>query len=65
MGKNQGLLRVYAERSCCVIVGAEMLGPRAEHLAHLLAFMVQEQMSVQRALRLPFYHPVIEEGNGK
>ncbi|MFT5259161.1 MAG: dihydrolipoamide dehydrogenase [Cryomorphaceae bacterium] len=62
MGKNQGLLRVYATRQCCTILGAEVVGPRAEHLAHLLAVMVQERMSVHRALQLPFYHPVIEEG---
>ena len=62
MGKNQGLLRIYATRRCCTIIGAEIVGPRAEHLAHLLAILVQERMSVQRALQLPFYHPVVEEG---
>ncbi len=62
MGRNHGLLRVYGDRKCCTIVGAEMIGPRAEHLAHLLAWSVQQGMSVTRALQMPFYHPVIEEG---
>jgi dihydrolipoamide dehydrogenase len=28
----------------------------------LIAWAVQEEMTVQRALRMPFYHPVYEEG---
>lgn len=62
IGRNHGLLRVYGDRKCCTIIGAEMIGPRAEHLAHLLAWSVQQGMSVNRALQMPFYHPVIEEG---
>jgi len=62
MGRNQGLLRVYGDRRDCTIVGAEMIGPRVEHLAHLLAWITQEKFSVTRALEMPFYHPVVEEG---
>lgn len=62
IGRNQGLLRIYGDRKCCTIVGAEMIGPRAEHLAHLLAWSVQQGMTVARSLQMPFYHPVIEEG---
>ena len=62
MGRNQGLIRVYGARECCSIIGAEMFGPRVEHLAHLLAWVTQERMTVTRALQMPVYHPVIEEG---
>jgi len=62
MGRNQGLLRVYGGRECCTIIGAEMIGPRVEHLAHLLAWVTQERMNVTRVLEMPVYHPVIEEG---
>jgi dihydrolipoamide dehydrogenase len=31
-------------------------------MAHLLAWAVQERMTVQRILRMPFYHPAFEEG---
>ena len=62
MGKNQGLLRVYGDRKTCTLIGAEMIGPRAEHYAHLLAWAVQQNMPVTQILRMPFYHPVIEEG---
>ena len=62
MGRNQGLLRIYAQRKCCTLLGAEMFGPRMEHIAHLLAWAVQQRLTVNQALEMPFYHPVLEEG---
>jgi dihydrolipoamide dehydrogenase len=62
MGQNRGLLRIYADRECCSIIGAEMFAPRAEHMSHLLAWAVQQRMLVTRSLQMPFYHPVLEEG---
>lgn len=62
LGKNKGLLRVYGERGSGLFLGAEMFGPSAEHLAHLLAWSVQNRMTVSAMLDMPFYHPVIEEG---
>lgn len=60
--ENRGLLRIYAEHGSGRFLGAEMLAPRAEHLAHLLAWAHQQQLSIAQMLELPFYHPVIEEG---
>ncbi|WP_028535151.1 dihydrolipoyl dehydrogenase [Paludibacterium yongneupense] len=62
MLENRGLLHVYAERDGGRFVGAEMVGPRAEHLAHLLAWSVQQKLTIAQMLAMPFYHPVIEEG---
>ena len=62
MLKNQGLLRLYAEQGSGLFLGAEMAGPRAEHLAHLLAWAHQQRMTIPQMLEMPFYHPVIEEG---
>ena len=62
MGVNKGLLRVYGERNTGRFLGAEMVGPRAEHLAHLLAWSLQSNLTVGEILERPFYHPVIEEG---
>ena len=59
---NRGLLRIYGERGTGRLLGAEMVAPRGEHLAHLLAWMVQMGVDVDTALEMPFYHPVIEEG---
>ena len=60
--KNAGLLHVYGERETGRFLGAEMIGPAAEHLAHLLAWSIQRGDTVQQMLDSPFYHPVIEEG---
>jgi len=62
MAENRGLVRLYALRRGCTLVGAEMVGPRVEHMAHLIAWAVQCRLSVQQALRMPVYHPVVEEG---
>ena len=62
MGKGKGLLRVYGDRRTCTVVGAEIFGPRAEHLAHQLAWAMQQEIPVQQVLRMPVYHPVLEEG---
>jgi dihydrolipoamide dehydrogenase len=62
MGRNQGLQRVHANARDCTLLGAEMFGPAAEHLAHPLAWSVQQRMTVPQALSMPFYHPVLEEG---
>lgn len=60
--KNRGKLRVYAQRGSGRFLGAEMVGPAAEHIGHLLAWAVQAQMTIEQMLEMPFYHPVIEEG---
>jgi dihydrolipoamide dehydrogenase len=62
MLKNKGLLNVYADPATGRFLGAEMLMPAAEHLAHLLALALQNKMTVTQMLEMPFYHPVIEEG---
>ncbi len=62
IAKNKGLLKVYADRISGEFLGAEMIGPSAEHIAHLLAWARQQQMTVKSMLTMPFYHPVIEEG---
>lgn len=62
IGRNVGALHVYGERGTRRLLGAEMLGPAAEHLGHLLAWSIGRDETVDEALAQPFYHPVIEEG---
>ena len=62
MLQNHGVLRVYGEYATGRFLGAEMIGPRAENLGHLLAWACQARMTVAQMLDMPFYHPVIEEG---
>jgi dihydrolipoamide dehydrogenase len=60
--RNHGILRLYAETQNGRLVGAEMVAPAAEHMAHLLALAIDRSLTVQDMLRLPFYHPTLEEG---
>lgn len=61
MGKNKGIIRVYADKATGVVIGAEMIAAKGENLAHLLAWCITENMTVGKMLQMPFYHPVIEE----
>jgi dihydrolipoamide dehydrogenase len=60
--RNKGLLRVYGEIGTGRFLGAEMIAPSGEHLGHLLAWALQNEMTVAQMLEMPYYHPVIEEG---
>ena len=62
MLRNQGLLHLYAEMGSGRFLGAEMLGPDAEHIGHLLAWALQMNCTIAQMLDMPFYHPVVEEG---
>ena len=62
MLRNKGHLRVYANPATGRFLGAEIVGPDAEHLGHLLAWALQAGMTVGQMLAMPFYHPVVEEG---
>ena len=62
MLRNKGHLRVYGDPTTGRFLGAEMVGPDAEHIGHLLAWALQAEMTVAQMLRMPFYHPVVEEG---
>lgn len=62
MLENHGLMHVYAERGTGRFLGAEWIGPRAEHIAHLLAWACQQNLTIAQMLDMPFYHPVVEEG---
>lgn len=61
MGRNKGMIRMYADKHSGVFLGAEMVAPHAEHLGHLLVWCLAQQLTVQQMVRMPFYHPVIEE----
>lgn len=62
MGVNCGLLRIYACPETHLILGASMVGPDAEYLAHILATAITNQVDIDGLLASPFYHPTILEG---
>ena len=61
MAKNKGIIRVYADKASGKMLGAEMICAKAEHIGHLLAWSLQQELTVGQLLQMPFYHPVIEE----
>ncbi len=60
--RNKGLLNLYAQTATGRFLGAEMVAPEGEHLAHLLAWALQNRMTIEQMLEMPYYHPVLEEG---
>ena len=64
MGKNRGMLKIYVDESSGVLVGAEMLGPAAEHIGHLLAWAVQQSLTVNEILAMTLGLPVSDDPRG-
>ncbi|MGF6553023.1 dihydrolipoyl dehydrogenase [Paraburkholderia youngii] len=62
MLRNRGMMHVYVDKASRRFLGAEWIGPDAEHIAHLLAWTLQMGLTVDNMLAMPFYHPVVEEG---
>lgn len=62
MLENNGLLHVYGDRQSGRLLGAEIMAPRGEHMAHLLSWSLASGLTARQALAMPFYHPVVEEG---
>lgn len=60
--KEKGLLKVFVSKKDHKILGAEIFAPDGEHLAHLLSWSLSMNHSVFDVLKMPFYHPVVEEG---
>jgi dihydrolipoamide dehydrogenase len=62
MRSAAGRLELYAEPGSGRLLGAELMTPHGEHLAHLLALAIERELSVAEILTMPVYHPVLEEG---
>jgi len=61
MSRNRGIIRIYADRTNGTLLGATLVCVKGENLAHLLAWCMQQKLTVFDLIRMPFYHPVIEE----
>lgn len=60
--RNHGGIRIHAEKTTGHLLGAELCAPAGEHMAHLLALAIGQKLTVHALLRMPFYHPTLEEG---
>ena len=62
MSENKGMIRLYADKKTKKLLGGEMMVPHAEHLVHLMAWVLQQDLTILEIVRHPSYHPVVEEG---
>jgi dihydrolipoamide dehydrogenase len=61
-GRNEGTLTLYAAAPDGRLIGADLVAPGGEHLAHMLAWAIERRLTGSEMLELPFYHPTLEEG---
>jgi dihydrolipoamide dehydrogenase len=59
--ENKGIMHIYADTQSGMLLGAELFVPEGEHLAHLVAWLIEMRLTVHQALHMPFYHPTVEE----
>lgn len=59
---NHGRICIYADKTTGRLLGAELCAPQGEHMAHLLALAIGQDLTVHDLLGMPIYHPTYEEG---
>ena len=62
MNTNVGIANLYVQKNTGKLLGAQIAVPRGEHLAHHLAWAMEQELTIYDMLALPFYHPTLEEG---
>ena len=53
-GKNKGAIEVYIERESQKLLGAELFTEATEHMAHLLSWIIGEELTLNDILEKPF-----------
>lgn len=61
MGEDKGVISLYADKVSKRLIGGELVMPHAEHFTHLLTWAIEQKLEVMTLLRMPYYHPVLEE----
>ena len=61
MAEDHGVISLYGDKQSKRLIGGEIFMPHAEHFTHLLAWAVEQEMTVLDLVKMPFYHPVLEE----
>jgi len=62
MNVNKGVANLYVAKSDGKLLGAQIAVAHGEHLAHHLAWAMEQGFTVYDMIQLPFYHPTLEEG---
>ncbi len=56
-----GGIKLIADRETEAIRGAEIVSVDGEHLAHLIAWSIEQNLTATQLSKMPTYHPVVEE----
>lgn len=62
LGKNKGAIEIYIDKATKKLLGAELFVDSAEHMAHLLSWMIHQGVTLDDVLDQAYYHPTLEEG---
>ncbi|SMD13369.1 dihydrolipoamide dehydrogenase [Desulfocicer vacuolatum DSM 3385] len=57
----KGMMQVYVDKNSGILLGAEVFGRGAEHMAHTLVLAIEHGLTVGEILQMPVYHPTLEE----
>ncbi len=57
----RGMIQVYVAKDSGILLGAEIFGRGAEHMAQTLVLAIEHEMTVAEILQMPVYHPSLEE----
>lgn len=58
---KRGMIQVYVNKDTGSLLGAEIFGRGAEHMAQTLILAIEHEMTVGEILQMPVYHPSLEE----
>jgi len=61
MGVQHGMWKLFVDRANGEILGANILGPRADDLIHLIALLMYRRGNIDDIFELPWYHPTLSE----
>ena len=59
--QSAGGIVLHADTRTGNLRGAELVSTEAEHMAHLLAWAIEQNSTVADLQKMPVYHPVLEE----
>ena len=59
--QSAGGIVLHADARSGKLRGAELVSTEAEHMAHLLAWAIEQNSTVAVLQKMPVYHPVLEE----
>ncbi len=65
LDETDGFIKIVAERSSGVVLGAVIIGPRATELIGILTLAVSASMTIQQLRNAIFAHPTLSESVGE